>query len=306
MRFRRFDMNLLVALDVLLEERNVSRAAHRLHLSQSATSGALARLRDYFDDEIMVMVGRTMTPTPLASALAGPVRAILLQVQTAIEARPTFDPATARRTFRIAASDYVTEVVLSRALRRLRAEAPDIRLDISTMTDDAGSRLNCGDMDLLVRPDGYLVSDQPREILLEETHSCVVWAGNASVGDTLTLAEYLDMTHVAVALGGKRTGAFEQWCLGRFGPIRKIAAVAPDFSSVASLILGTDLISTMHTRLARLYASYMPLRILPAPVEFPALIEMMQWHGQFSHDPGMIWLRRFLRECAIPVDPPPP
>ncbi|TWB63656.1 LysR family transcriptional regulator [Nitrospirillum viridazoti] len=298
MRFRRFDLNLLVALDVLLEERNVSRAAHRLHLSQSAMSGALARLRDYFGDEIMVMVGRTMVPTPLALALVEPVRDILIRVQTTIEARPTFDPATAQRVFRVVASDYVTEVVLARAIRRLRREAPGLRLEISAVADDIHDRLNRADVDLVISPDAYLTSDQPKEVLFEETHSCVVWRDNAAVGDSLTFEQYLDMTHVVVIIGGKRTPAFEQWFLDRYGYARTIGAVAPDFSSVAPILVETDMISTMHTRLARLYAQHLPLRVLPAPIEFPVLTEMMQWHYQFDRDPGLIWLRGYLRECA--------
>ncbi|MBB6253206.1 LysR family transcriptional regulator [Nitrospirillum iridis] len=298
MRFRRLDLNLLVALDVLLEERSVSRAAHRLHLSQSATSGALARLRAYFNDEIMVMVGRTMTPTPLAQGMMEPVREILVRVRNAIEARPAFDPATAQRPFRIAASDYVTEVVLSHAIRRLRHDAPDIRFDISATSDDMGNRLNCGDLDLIISPEAYLAPEQPREILFKETHSCVVWMGNGDIPEPLTFERYLEMTHVTVMMGGRRSGAFEQWFLNRFGAVRKIAAVAPDFSSVASIIVGTDLITTMHTRLARLYAQYMPLRILPVPIEFPPLVETMQWHSQLEHDAGILWLRNFLKECV--------
>ncbi|ASG22280.1 LysR family transcriptional regulator [Nitrospirillum viridazoti] len=298
MRFRHLDLNLLVALDVLLEERSVSRAANRLHLSQSATSGALARLRVYFDDEIMVMVGRTMAPTPLAQTLMEPVRDILVRVQSAIEARPVFNPTTARRQFRIAASDYVTEVALSHAIRRLRQDAPDIQFDISATSDNMAGRLSCGDVDLIISPDSYLIPEQPREILFKDTYSCVAWTGNDSVPGALTFENYLEMTHVTVMMGDKRSGTFEQGFLNRYGAIRKVAAVAPDFSSVASIIVGTDLITTMHTRLAQLYARYMPLRVLPVPIELPPLVEMMQWHPQFEHDPGIAWLRAYLRECA--------
>src|SRR5262245_4933192 len=112
MRFNRLDLNLLVALDALLAEQNITRAAERLHLSQSAVSGALARLREHFQDELLVQVGRRMTRTPLAESLAQPVREILAQVQATVERRPGFDPSTSDRQFSIMVSDYVTTVLM--------------------------------------------------------------------------------------------------------------------------------------------------------------------------------------------------
>jgi len=116
MHFNGLDLNLLVALDVLLTERNITLASRRLHLSQSAASGALARLRDYFGDELLTQVGRRMVLTPLGESLAAPVRDILLRVETTVQTRPQFDPASARHHFKLLMSDYVATVLMTRAI----------------------------------------------------------------------------------------------------------------------------------------------------------------------------------------------
>lgn len=185
MRFHRLDLNLLVVLDVLLEERSVSKAANRLNLSQSAVSGNLARLREFFDDDILAQIGRTMVPTPLAETLMQPVREILLQIQTTVETKPRFDPATATRTIRILSSDYITEVLLVQAIRKARAQAPGILFEIDGLDDHVLDRIGRGQVDFLITPDNFTHPDHPKELLFEETHVCVVWTGNDQVGETL-------------------------------------------------------------------------------------------------------------------------
>lgn len=119
MRFNHLDLNLLVALDVLLEEQNITRAAERLHMTQSATSGVLGRLRLYFEDELLAQVGRKMQPTPYARELAAPVREILLTIQSSITAKPVFDPATSKRHFRLITSDYLISVLFARVIQKI-------------------------------------------------------------------------------------------------------------------------------------------------------------------------------------------
>src|SRR5215472_18123748 len=113
MHFRQLDLNLLVALDALLMERNITEAGRRLHVTQSAMSGSLGRLREYFGDELLVQIGRKMVPTPLAETLAEPVREILLKVKATVDARPGFDPATSTRRFSLMMSDYVSTVLMN-------------------------------------------------------------------------------------------------------------------------------------------------------------------------------------------------
>src|SRR3984893_1218925 len=211
MHFHKLDLNLLVALDTLLEERSVSRAATRQHLSQSAMSSALSRLREYFGDELLVSVGRRMEPTALALSLAPQVRNILQQVRFTIETRPTFDPATAQHRFRIMTSDFLIEVLLADVVRQLATTAPGIQLEIMQSGETARAAFLRGDLDLIIAPDRNLVNEHPSTLLFEETFSCVVWAGNDSVSDPLTIQQYLAMSHVIVQFGPGQLTLLEQW-----------------------------------------------------------------------------------------------
>jgi LysR family transcriptional regulator, nod-box dependent transcriptional activator len=130
MELHLFDLNLLVALDALLTERNVTRAGNRLNLSQSAMSGALARLRHYFHDELLVPVGRQMALTPVAEGLVEPVRDILVRIRGTLGSKPQFDPLTATRHLSLAVSDYVVDILMADVLRRARHEAPHMTFEL--------------------------------------------------------------------------------------------------------------------------------------------------------------------------------
>src|SRR3984957_5818068 len=155
MRFRHLDLNLIVYLDALLAERSVTRAAERVHISQSAMSDALARLRDYFQDKLFIQVGRSMVPTPLAQAMAQPVRDILLQVESVASTNVEFNPGTSRRKISILASDYVTDVLLNKALLRMSREAPGISAEIRHFTGSFVQDFEQGNLDLLITPRGF-------------------------------------------------------------------------------------------------------------------------------------------------------
>jgi DNA-binding transcriptional LysR family regulator len=177
-----FDLNLLVALDALLAERSVRRAGNRLNLSQSAMSGALARLRHYFRDELLVPVGRHMALTPVAEGLVEPVRDILLRIRGTLGSKPRFDPSTANRHLSLAVSDYVTEILMADVLRQARREAPHITFELRPVGRRASEDLESGELDFLISPEGYISPTQPAEALFEDTYTCVAWAGNTSIG----------------------------------------------------------------------------------------------------------------------------
>src|SRR6185437_4599317 len=157
MHFRNLDLNLLVALDALLLERNITLAGKRVHLSQSAMSGALSRLREYFGDELLTQIGRKMIPTPLGESLAVPVKKVLLEIRATVAAQPTFDPGTANRTFRLMMSDYVSTVLMSTALPVIERLAPHVNIEI--LSNDVASpfdELDHAEIDLLIMPQPYL------------------------------------------------------------------------------------------------------------------------------------------------------
>lgn len=297
MRFNRLDLNLLVALDAILVEGSVSRAAERTNLSQSAMSGALARLREYFGDELFVPVGRKLVRTALADSLAGPVRDILMRVDATVAAVPVFDPASADRRFSIVASDYMLTVLMDRVLARVYREAPGIAFQFFS-ADKAVEMIERGEADLLLIPQQFALPDHPSEPVLEDSYTCVAWAQNRELGETLPLDQYLAMGHVASILGPSRMPTFEGWFLKEFGVSRKVEVVTYNLSSPPMLVIGTNRLATVHTRLARRYARHLPIRLMPPPVAFPKLMMVMQWHRYKSHDPGLMWLRRLIGEVA--------
>lgn len=304
MRFNRLDLNLLVALDVLLTECNISRAAQRLHMSQSATSGVLGRLRDYFNDELLVQVGRKMEPTLLARRLAEPVRDIIFRVQTTLAIKAGFDPMAATQSFRISSSDYVQTVLLSRLLQEREKQAPGIIFEFMPQSDDVIELLKRGEYDFLIIPERYVTDDHPHVVLFEETFTCVVWEGNDQVGDSLDFDQYMKLGHITPRFGRSRQPSFEDWFIKQYGMGRRVDVVTSSFNSLAQLLVGTTLIATMHTQLARQYANYLPLRLLTPPITIPPLVECLQWPRFLDGDPGHTWLRQLIQNTASQLSPP--
>lgn len=299
MRFNRLDLNLLVALDVLMTERSITRAANRLNLSQSAASGTLARLREYFEDELLVQVGRTMVLTPLAERLAVPVRDVLLQIQSTVEMRAVFDSATSVRHFRIVSSDYPSAVLLADVGRRMHISAPGVTMEIVAPHDAFLEQVDRGEVDLLIMPQKYLSAQHPSQTLFEDNYSCVVWSSNTLVGDSLTLEQFKALGHVSTLFGAQRQApSFEEWFMQNSGITRRIEATTNTFSAMPQFVIGTNRIATMHTRLATLSAHYYPLRLLKPPIEMPNVVECMQWHKIFDKDPAHIWFRNVVSEVA--------
>ena len=302
MHFHKLDLNLLVALDTLLEERSVSRAAARQNLSQSAMSSALSRLREFFGDELLVSVGRRMEPTALALSLAPQVRNILQQVRVTIETRPTFHPATEQRRFRIMTSDFLIEVLLADVVRQLATTAPGIQLEIMQSGEAGLAAFLRGDLDIIIAPDRNLLEEHPRTLLFEETFSCVVWAGNDSVSDPITIQQYVAMSHVIVQFGHGQLSMLEQWFKEQAdkgqGIERRIDIIAPNFGVVPHLVVGTQRVATMHSRHARLYQRILPLRVVEAPAGFPTMREMVQWHRHLDTDPAIRWFVALLTSFA--------
>ena len=290
------DLNLLMVLDALFVEKNVTRAGERIHLSQSATSGALSRLREYFKDDLLVPVGRRMVLTPLAEELALPVRELLQHAEAVIRRTPVFSPETSERKFRIFMSDYIALVLMTRALPQIQRSAPGITLQIMPLRTDA---LEQGDADLAILPVQILAKDHPFEVLFQDEFVCIACAKNKLIGKSLSLSDYLNLGHVVVRFGEQQeVPSLEEEFLGSLGQKRRIEVVATGFTLLPHLILGTTRIATIQRRLAEFYARQLPLKIVRLPKPLPRLEEVMQWHAFRNADPGLMWLRRTLKEFA--------
>ncbi|HYJ94313.1 MAG TPA: LysR family transcriptional regulator, partial [Vicinamibacterales bacterium] len=193
-----FDLNLLVALDALLAERSVTNAGRRVHLSQSAMSGVLARLRHAFNDKLLVASRGGMTLTPLGESLIEPVRSILEEIHRTIIVNVPFDPATSRRVFTIAASDYAVTVLLTDALRRIGRDAPGVTVVIIPLRERTPESEDLG-LDLVILPKTYAPASLPHEVLFEDAFTAIVWSGHSSVGHTLHPDQYRRLPHAVVS-----------------------------------------------------------------------------------------------------------
>jgi DNA-binding transcriptional LysR family regulator len=297
MHFKGLDLNLLAALDVLLLEKNTTRAGERLCLSQSAVSGALARLREYFNDDLLVPAGRTLVLTPLAESLIEPVRDVLRQVETTIATKARFDAATSTRQFNVMSSDYAMTVLLARALRRAVRDAPGIAFTLRQTTANWQDELARGLVDVVLIPEMFASETHPREALFTEEFLCVTDVGNERVGESLTIEQFFSLGHVGMAFGQSSNLSIDHLLLQKHGH-RRMEVIAPNFTIMPSLVLGTNRIAVMHARLARQAAEWLPLRLLPPPIELPGMVELMQWPAHHTNEPGSLWLRALLRETA--------
>ncbi|MGH8258582.1 MAG: LysR family transcriptional regulator [Steroidobacteraceae bacterium] len=280
-------------------------AGKRLHLTQSAMSGALGRLREYFGDELLVQVGRRMLPTPLGESLAEPVRNALLDIQATIATKPVFDPATSKRHVRLMMSDYAATVLMSRALPRIETLAPRIRLDVlSNDVDSASEDLERGAVDFLIMPERYLLKDHPSERLFEDEFACIAWDDNPLVpaGGKLSLETYLALGHVVAQFGTARGVMLEEWIVEDRGLDRRVEVVVMNFTSIFPSVVGSRRIATVHRRHAQFYAQYLPIRVFDFPLEAPRLAEAAQWHRHFDADPAVLWMRKVLRESAVEME----
>jgi LysR family transcriptional regulator, nod-box dependent transcriptional activator len=297
-RFNKLDLNLLVALDALLAEKSITRAARKLNLSQSATSGVLARLRQYFDDDLLIQVGRTMVRTALANQLIGPVRDVLLEIQSTIESKPIFRPAESSRHFRIAASDYVICVVLSELVKSLSIEAPGITLEIMSPRDTTIEQAERGEIDFVLMPKAFSgLEGHSQELLHRDSYSCIAWQNNSLIKDGISREQCMTMEHVVTRFG-ERASTFEESVLHTAGIERHVMTSTSHFSTLPQLLIGTDRIAIMQTSLANISARYFPIRVFPMPIEIPQIEIMMRWHRFLDGDLAHQWMREQLRTSA--------
>lgn len=298
MRVKGLDLNLLSAFDALIEERNTSRAAERLHLSQPAASAALARLRDFFKDPLLTLHGKRMMATAYALDLHPTVKEILSQVDGLIARTSEFDPANSDRLFRIAVSDYLSTVLFAELVPKLTRIAPNIRLDLQPPADGTTDAVDRGEIDLMLSPDEHIHPDHPRELLFEEAHVVAGWAGNPVLSKPVTEDEFFAAGHIAVEMGRTARTSFAETQIRELGRKRRIEIYASAFSLVPDLIVGTNRLALMHERLAVAVGKRMPIVWQPLPFAFPVMREVVQYHRARVSDLGIKWLVRQIHECV--------
>lgn len=296
MRLDHFDLNLLIAFDALMTERNVTEAARRLNLTQSAMSAALKRLRESLNDEVMVQHGKKMIPTARALALAPEIASAVQTLRTLIASATGFDPSVSTRRFRLAASDYITTVLIAPLLEKLQREAPAIELEIRLPNASSSKAMEDGELDLLLTPEQYLAKGHPSELLFTERHVVVGCASNPAMQKPLSVEAFYACPHISVQIQGQQT--FIETALHEASNSRRIQIIGASFLQAPWMLRNTTRLALMHERLAKLLAAPLSLAIAECPVPLPAMNEMMQFHSARANDPGLCWLRDQLRNAA--------
>ncbi|MFT3774265.1 MAG: LysR family transcriptional regulator [Minicystis sp.] len=291
------NLNLLVAFDALMGERNVTRAAARIGVTQSAVSNALAQLRVLFDDPLFLRGPRGVTPTPRAIELAGPIRQGLSLFASAL-APAAFDPASSERTFVLAASDFVQLVLLPPLLHRLAREAPGVRIEVRAWgLHDVPDALARGEVDLMAGFYGKVPAHHEQSFLFEAPYVCIVRRDLPRVGKRLTLARYVELSHVLVSERADSPGSVDRALAAR-GLSRRVGARVSHFLLVPALVAQTDLVAAVGRHVAEAFARTYPIRILPPPIPLPAGRVGQVWHKRVDADPGHRWLRATLEDVA--------
>lgn len=298
MNLRALDLNLLVVFDALMIERHVSRAAERLALSQPAVSNALSRLREALDDPILVRTSRGMEPTPRALELHAPLHASLAQIQHTLSTPARFEPGTAQHRFVIGASDYMEFLVMPPLVKALQEQAPGVDLSVRSLQLSAPEEaLDSGEIDLAF---GYF-PDLPKRLrqahMFTEHLECAVRKGHPTVGESLTLEQYAALPHLYISSRRRNAGLVDE-ALARLGLSRRISVSVPHFLVAPFIIVESDVVMTVNSRIARTYARAMPIRVLPPPLELPDFRISMVWHPRSDKEAAHEWLRARLTQVC--------
>jgi DNA-binding transcriptional LysR family regulator len=299
MRFKGLDLNLLVALDALLEERNVTHAGERLHMSQSAMSAALSRLRSHFSDDLLVVSGRRMMPTAFAEAMRQPLREAIFRIEDVVGLKREFEPSTSTRRFKVEIPDHEVPVLLPSLVRLLSIEAPRVILELRPPSSNPSDLLHKGELDLVITPSIYADPAYIREPLVDNELVVVGWKDNPALQRQPDLATVQTLLQIIVNFDRLRLAAFlDERQLDLYSARDRTALVASNFSSIAPCLIGTDRIALLSRRLAELAMRDLPLVIWNAPIPMPRMQDVMMFHPMRDKDPGLIWLREQLRYIA--------
>jgi DNA-binding transcriptional LysR family regulator len=297
------DLNLLVSLDALLQERSVTRAAARMGLSQPALSASLGRLRRHFGDELLSRAGNEYRLTPLAVQLRELARLALSGVERVFTAQTEFDPASSTREFSLLISDYGVAVLGDTIAALLAAEAPGARLRFIANTPGFVDRAEqvLLSTDLLVLPHGF-VSDLSHRDLYRDEWVCLVSSDNAEVDGELTV-EHLRTLPWVVTFHGPTAATPAARQMRMRGIELNVQVVTESFLTVPGLVAGSGRIALLQRRLAELLPLDLGVRALPPPVEVGQLVEAMWWHPAFDDDPEHAYLRDVvIRATDLAVD----
>ena len=293
---RQLDLNLLIALDVLIAEASVTKAAEKLNMSQSAMSYSLKRLRAILDDDLLIRTSREMEVTPYAREISERVRQILIEIQTTFLAKDAFDPATTQETFKIAMSDYVEATIGVNLLQQIATQASGMKIRVNnlekeTVMDDLDANL----LDLVINPGLNLKSWHVSQDLYREEFVCV-FRGDDTV-EEISLDDYLERSHILVSLRDDFQGKSDR-NLEQQQKSRRVIWSTSHFMAVPFLLNNSDCVALLPQRMAQQCAKSMDLKILPPPVPIEGFTVSMVWHQRNTNNLAHQWLRQQIIEAV--------
>lgn len=300
MDLRRVDLNLLVILDQVLREEHVTRASVALSMSQPAVSNAMNRLRQLLGDPLLVRTGRSVQLTPFAQALQPRIRAVLAEIEHTLMARPTFDPTTDHRTFTLAATDYLTVVLLRSVIESLATKAPNVRIVVHPVKENYNAQLQEDQEDLIFLPSQYEVEIEgiPSEHLFFDHFVLALWRDHprADADPAILLSDepYLSWRTLGPS-------AFDENLRNLNIPLRK-DLTTESLMTVPFLLSGTRLVTVIHERLAVMLGDTTSVITKPLPTEMPLVSQRMFWNPRRSEDAAHRWLRETVLDTAHAID----
>ncbi|MFT3809463.1 MAG: LysR family transcriptional regulator [Micropepsaceae bacterium] len=287
MKLTGFDLNLFVVFEAIYTERNLTRAAGILNVTQPAVSNALARLRAAFDDPLFARRGGVMAPTPVAQSLIQPVRQALARLRSGLDARVKFDPETAARTFHVAMRDTTAAMLLPPLSRRLTREAPGVMVQVHILDrTEIPMELAAGSLDLAIDIPELQRADLMSAPFIADRYVAVMRKGHPDAGKPMTLDRFTAQRHIAIS-SRRRGRTLIEAALARAGRQGNTVLRVPTFQMAMDVVRDSDLITTLPSLVAR------ALDVASAELPFPspAVDLLLYWHRNAESDPGNIWLR---------------
>lgn len=299
MTLKRIDLNLLITFDALWRERSVTRAARRLNVTQPTVSSSLSRLRDVFDDQLFLRTPKGIVPTERCAEVALDVQEALRHIESALDSSNHFDPLTCRQEFRVAAPDYFDQMLLPGLIRRLELEAPHVDLRLRSVPREEGiDMIDAGELDFML----HYEDDAPKRIGMQAAFSeCVVFTarkGHPKISGPPDLETYISLNHVNFSQRGEPGSAVDE-ALAELGHKRRVALTTEHMGTVSDMVLNTDMVGSMPSRIAARLARNVELDVFPMPFELGEVGIMLHWNRRFERDGAHLWMRQLLLEqCA--------
>ncbi|MGC6386052.1 LysR family transcriptional regulator [Ewingella sp. S1.OA.A_B6] len=293
--FKQLDLNLLLTLDVLLAEHNVTRTAQRRNLSQPSVSVQLAKLRDFFGDPLLLPGPRGMQPTARADELREPLRQALAALEQAINTGDVFDPSTAANTWNLGAADYGESTIVLPALQALRAAAPSARLAIfETSPVRIVRKMERGELDLAFHTGEAVMNGLHSRLLFAERYVLVSRKGHPQATGVVTTKAFCALEHVIVSPDGGGFHGITDSALAEVGLSRRVVLSVPHFLFVIQVLMSTDLVAMLPERLVR---GNPALQMAEPPLAIPGFEMFMVWHERSHRDPAHQWLRALIADA---------